>query len=525
MRNERALNSRKCDAPGHSEDLITVYHPDSDYKVVCSEFWWSDKWDPLNYGRDYDFSKPFFQQLLELQKEVPRPSIIMIRSENSDYTNMVSGCKNCYQITSAEKCEDCYFGARIFYSRNCCDCENINDCELCYECFQATKCYRCTFCQKLENCRETHFSYDCRNCTDCIGCTGLRNKSYCYFNEQLTEENYKSKLSEAKIDSRAGIDKLKKLAQESSLKFPRRYAEIIRSENCTGDNISNSQNCNNSFFINQSKNVAYSLNCSEGFDIMDASYSDYCEHVYENMSSEHDSRKKFCCFCWECHDVQYCDYCHSGCSDLFGCVGIQHGRYCILNKQYHKEEYEKLVSKIKKHMEEMPYTTKKGLVYKYGEFFPPEFSAFGYNETVAQEFYPLNEQSATQSGFKWRPVEARDYKAALKAEDLPQTISEVDSEILKQVIYCQHKGKCSDPCTHAYKIVEPELLFYKKMKLPLPILCPICRHFRRVKLRSPLSLWRRQCMNEGCSNEFETTYAPERPERVFCEKCYQENML
>ena len=34
----------------------------------------------------------------------------------------------------------------------------------------------------------------------------------------------------------------------------------------------------------------------------------------------------------------------------FGCVGFKHKQYCILNKQYTKEEYEKLVQKIIKQM-------------------------------------------------------------------------------------------------------------------------------------------------------------------------------
>jgi hypothetical protein len=28
-------------------------------------------------------------------------------------------------------------------------------------------------------------------------------------------------------------------------------------------------------------------------------------------------------------------------------------------------------------------------------------------------------------------------------------------------------------------------------------------------------------MKEGCNNTFETSYAPERPEIVYCERCYQ----
>lgn len=38
-------------------------------------------------------------------------------------------------------------------------------------------------------------------------------------------------------------------------------------------------------------------------------------------------------------------------SDIFGCIGLRNKQYCIFNKQYTKEEYEKLVPKIIEHMQ------------------------------------------------------------------------------------------------------------------------------------------------------------------------------
>jgi hypothetical protein len=40
---------------------------------------------------------------------------------------------------------------------------------------------------------------------------------------------------------------------------------------------------------------------------------------------------------YECHDCQSC----------LGCVGLRHKRYCILNRQFKKEEYLKKVKEIK----------------------------------------------------------------------------------------------------------------------------------------------------------------------------------
>jgi len=194
--------------------------------------------------------------------------------------------------------------------------------------------------------------------------------------------------------------------------------------------------------------------------------------------------------------------------------------YCILNKQYTKEEYEALVPKIIQHMNEMPYVDKKGRVYKYGEFFPAELSPFSYNETIAQEYFPLTKEQAIEQGYTWKDPEEKNYQIDIKTQDIPDNIKDVSDDIIGKVIQCSHNGECNHQCTKAFKIVPQELQFYKKMNLPLPRLCPNCRHYERLKQRNPLKLWHRKCMKPECTNEFETSYAPDRPEIVYCEECY-----
>lgn len=48
-------------------------------------------------------------------------------------------------------------------------------------------------------------------------------------------------------------------------------------------------------------------------------------------------------------DAYYCDSCHNS-EYLFGCIGLKRSKYCVLNKQYSKEEYEALVPRIIEHM-------------------------------------------------------------------------------------------------------------------------------------------------------------------------------
>jgi hypothetical protein len=178
-------------------------------------------------------------------------------------------------------------------------------------------------------------------------------------------------------------------------------------------------------------------------------------------------------------------------------------------------------------MNDMPYIDKKGRVYKYGEFFPPELSPFCYNETIAQEYFPLTKEQALEQGYRWKEKEERNYTIDIKNEEIPDNIKDIDESIVNKVIECNHKN-CNHQCTEAFKIIEPEYQFYKRMNLPLPRLCPNCRHYNRLSQRNPLKLWHRSCMCEKeshghkgkCPEEFETSYAPERKEIVYCEGCY-----
>ena len=134
--------------------------------------------------------------------------------------------------------------------------------------------------------------------------------------------------------------------------------------------------------------------------------------------------------------------------------------------------------------------------------------------------------------YKWKDPEERNYQTEIKTENVPNDLKNVNEEIVGKVIECEHKGKCNDQCTEAFKIIQEEFSFYKRMSLPLPKLCPNCRHYQRIFQRNPFKLWHRRCMcdknhinHQGrCDVEFETSYAPNRPEIVYCEKCYQQEV-
>ncbi len=139
-RNERSLYHRKCELSGKS--IISNYAPEKPYKIIDQKEWWSDKWDGLSYGRDFDFTRSFFEQFAELQRVVPRMNLMSLNNENSDYTNHVTHLKDCYLLFSSDYNHDCYYGVWVEQSRNCVDNSYIDQCELAYECFNSDKIYK-----------------------------------------------------------------------------------------------------------------------------------------------------------------------------------------------------------------------------------------------------------------------------------------------------------------------------------------------------------------------------------------------
>jgi len=147
---------------------------------------------------------------------------------------------------------------------------------------------------------------------------------------------------------------------------------------------------------------------------------------------------------------------------------------------------------------------------EWGEFFPISLSPFAYNETTAQDYFPLTPEKAKQIGAKWKePEKISTISASISL--VPDTCSEITDSILDQIYTCK-------TCNKNYKFINQELEFYKNWNLPAPQYCPDCRHNSRASQRNPRKIYNRDCAK--CQVPIQTTYSPERPETVYCEACY-----
>jgi len=529
-----------------------MYPADTKFPVYCRSCWFSDKWDATDYGRDYDFSKPFFVQFSELLEAVPRVALQVDMSTDCDYCNQIGTCKNCYLITSASDCEDSMFSYRLLYSKNIVDGWAVIRCENCYECLQSLESANMKFCDQGVSSVDLLFCYDTRGSQSCFMSSNLRGKKHVFRNQEFTKEEYKRKISEIDTGSYANLEKYKEEYGQMRLASIHKFTIEKQAINSSGDSLGYTKNCKGCFYSSDSEDLKFCLllnNAKDAYDVNNGCCG--MERSYEvSTVGVNTYDVKLSADIWpEAREITYSQCCRNGANNLFGCVGMRKKQYCVLNKQYSKEDYESLVSGAIEHMRSMPYTDAKGRTYKYGEFFPTEISLFSYNETMAHDFLPLTKEKAGELGYGWKAGKEKHYEITTSAESLPNHIRDVKDDITQEILGCLHKGTCEHRCTKAFRITPNELVFYRKMNLALPRLCPNCRHYERFRSRNPLKLWKRRCMCEGkqrvkgqspnthenisehfhglnvCPNEFETSYAPERPEVVYCEACYNAEVV
>ncbi|HEY4513579.1 MAG TPA: hypothetical protein VJH06_03645 [Candidatus Paceibacterota bacterium] len=515
FRNERTLYKRACDLC--RKDGVSLYPSGTAFPVYCQKCWWGDKWDPTIYATAWDESRPFLEQYAELKNKVPRIGLLVIDCVNSDYTNNTGECKNCYLIFAAENNEDCLYGRLIQRCKNSMDCAFLYDSELCYECVDTRRSFKCIYGERLQECVDVLFSFDMRNCQNCIFCVNGRNLNYCIENVQHTKEEYEKKKNEI-FSSYDSVEKAKEKYNELRSKALVKYALATKCNKATGDYMYNCHEGVSIFDASNTKNSSYVADAEDALDCQDCNNLYFRpERLYNVMGTLQSTNCVSGVYVMYGNEVHYSDSCYN-CVNCFGCVGLNKKNYHILNKEYPKEEYQKLKEEIIGQMK------KEGV---YGDFFPPSLSPFGYNDTLAQEYYPLSEQEAKKKGFNWQEETSGTYgKETIKEPDMPQTPGEVTEEILDQILVCKD-------CKKNFRITKGELDFYKRMNLPLPRKDFECRHQDRMKKRNPRKLWPRSCMCElknhphgdkKCENNFETAYSPDRPEKVYCETCYQQEV-
>ena len=503
FRNERHLYKRKSDRTG--KQLISIHAPGTPFPVYEPEEWYADSWDAMRYGVAIDFHLPFFEQFHALQKNVPRLSLAVINNENCPYVNQTWNSKNCYLCFDMGFCEDALFCTATYHSKNVMDCIFTRGSTLSYALVDCWNCYHCIHLLDCRDCHDAYFSVDCQQCQSVAFCHNLRNKQYCLFNEQLTKDAWEKALADLRFSSYARWREHTAKFHSLLPKTLRKPAHNMLCEDCTGDYLLHSRNCSVCFDGDQCQDLRYCNNLDERVTTaMDVDHAAIAEVVYEGLTiAGHEILFTHGSYSPTNHNLLYCDTLVNS-SDCFGCISLRNKRYCILNKQYTREKYEELVPKLIAHMRSGG---------EWGEFFPTSISLYAYNQTAAQEYFPLTKEEVRRSEWRWREEEEEAPKAdrIIGANELPDSIDDIPDDILNWAIGCEATKR-------PFKIIKQELEFYRQMKLPVPRFHPDERHKRRMAMRNPRKLWERNCMK--CQKKIQTSYSPKRQEIVYCENCY-----
>jgi hypothetical protein len=514
FRNERRLYKRKCDASG--KDIISIYVPWSDYVVYDQKIRWSDDRDPMKYGRDFDFTRSFTEQFGELMRVVPRLCAWTFNSVNSNFTNFCMNSSDCYMVFSCLDSHNCLYWRNIRRCNMVVDCLQIIDSSYCYWVTIASNCFNVQNSYHAFDCSNSEYLRYCQNCQNCYGCENLENKQYCINNIQYSKEEYMEKINQEKQNN-IWVNMIQKMYQ-SKFSYLDSAMHLINNENdCSYDFIRNSKNIRNSYNISCGENLSYCMEVEKSQDCYDCTFWSTDSMMYEAtaMWVESSHSAFFITMTWW-YWIYYCDTCVYS-SRCFWCIGLRNKQYCIFNKQYTKEDYEIMVWKIIRHMQ----TTGERW-----EFFHPSLSPFWYNETVAQEYYPMEydwinlsvlgysaesssldyqerqssgwitwfvppdkeggRSGATDGRFVQRNIfgyHRSTYVAptpqvdkVIKWQDVPDTIDDVPDDILKMAVLCEVSNK-------PFRITPQELSFYRKHHIPLPRKHPDVRHEERMKLR------------------------------------------
>lgn len=490
FRNQMYLYTRPSSVTG--KQIFSMYTPDAPIKVTENEIWYGDGWDAMEEGREFDFSRPFFEQFNELFRSVPLPARALIPEiVNSDYSNNATALKNCYLVFNASYVEDSMYCESIHYSKDCIDCTRTSEGELCYDCIACSG-YDLQSSFGSINCSNSRFLHNCLSCKHCFACVNLCRREYCIFNEQKTKQEYEAFIQSIDLQSYSQREAIREKFMALAISLPQPELETNLSEDVSGNYIRNAKSAHESFFIRNAENVKYCCLLDDKIkDCMDVTlWGDGLELSYEAaLVGKGATNLVFSYYMFAGNS--YLAYCvaMTNCSDCFGCAGLKYKKYCIFNKQYTKEEYDMLVPRIIEHMRRTG---------EWGEFFPLGMSPIPYNQSLAGRYYPLERREVERMGMRWYEPE-QEAGEGVPAAQLPDRLPETDDPVIAK----------SALSGRSFRITSQEIKRYREFNVPLPRITYDERMEERSRSMGMLKLYDRACARTG--KPIRTTYPPDSP--------------
>ncbi len=443
-----------------------------------------------NKWREYDFSKKFFLNYKEFFQSIELPAL-MIQSdvENANYADSINSSKNVYlSFIVVMNCENVLYSYYIKHNwKNVLNSVMVWDsCENIYFCSWIIHSFNIFYSRYIYNSSNTWFSRNLVWCSECIFCENLENKSYCINNQELEKSEYFTRKEQILKQKKEFINWYK----NSNTRWMNRWSEKV-----LWNFVLFSENIQNGYFVNKVKN-GKNLIISWGNEDFENMYDTFCcwwiSDFYWVFASWRLNENIYCSWNIEKSSNIFYSYFCNDCSFCLGCIWLKNKSFCILNKQYSKEEWHEMANKIFAQMDE------NGTLW---EFFPWDLNPFYFNDTMAYFIDDsFTKEEVEKEGFMWRDEKVKvdiPERAEVVYAKNPPVLSDIlrntppacsslppqsrgtqggvlsdyqgfdknwnwkiNPEILKKVIV--------DKDGNYYKIVPMEYDFLVKYELPLP---------------------------------------------------------
>lgn len=446
-------------------------YPDTDrIKWVVSHAEFEASRDALTqHGHDYDLSRNFFDNFTELFRSIDQPPTRLFETcDNCEYSDQTVGSRNCYlSYVTIVNCENVLYSMSVKESST-----NVfnsllvwTNCENIYYSVWVINSFNIFHSKYINNCSNVWFSENLIWCSECIQCNNLQNQSYCINNQQYSKEDYQQQKTQI-------------LSQKSQ------FAQYYQQLSNHGNNIASTDVTGN-FNIEcqdiQQWYYNYQIKQWRNMILIGGKWSG--EHVYDCFLNTPPQNHYYGTFSAWYGDHIYNSYhikwgsnvyysvCMENSSYCIGCVWLRNKEFCILNKQYSKEEWYEQADKIFAQMEQ------DGIL---GKFFPWSLHPFYFNDSAAYLIDDsFTKEEVTAEGYLRRDEEIKvdipDWMEVVESKNLWQfewrkTVGTdgntsdkqwtIDPIILKKTI--------RDEEWNIYRIIKLEYDFLVKYWLPLP---------------------------------------------------------
>jgi hypothetical protein len=227
----------------------------------------------------------------------------------------------------------------------------------------------------------------------------------------------------------------------------------------------NSENVENGYFAYNQKNgrnliLVWGIDGDENMVDVIFWWSPSANNLYGIMGANGNNLFNCMNIAWS-SNIYYSYYLNE-CSHCIGCIGLQNKSYCILNKEYSKEDWEQLAIKIFTSMEEDGSLSK---------FFPWNINPFYFNDTLGYLLWNFSKEEVIEKWYLWREKKIK--------IDIPEWLEIVDSNILNNYEWFDKnnnwyinpeiiKKVIRDKDWNYYRITKQEYNFLLRYALPLP---------------------------------------------------------